>query len=117
MRRNSTATDSLARRNRRAALSRWYARGSAIPHDTEDLRLAIKREVWSRGLTLEWLNRSLGFAPLYVNNLLSNDASPGRSLRRITPGVLKRIIAVLHITPAVARRLQLLGAREDGWQV
>lgn len=117
-RKPSVAIDPIARRNRRAACSRWYAVGAAIPHDTPDLRLAIKREVWTRGLSLGALERRLGFSPTFLSNLLgTNDHKKDRRVRRIVPGVLDRIIEHLHITPKVARRLHQLGALQDGWKI
>lgn len=116
-RRESLSVDPIARRNRRAAMSRWYAFGSAIPHDTPDLRLAIKREIWSRGLSIFHVERKLGFSQGYLSTLLSVDHPERKQPRRIQPNVLKLLAEHLHITPKVLRRLHILAARAQGWDV
>lgn len=87
--------------------------GVRIPKDTPYLRLAIKRELWMRRLTTGDLSKRLGVTERHATKLLAE----GASSKKIYPGMLDRIIAVLHITPAVARRLHLLGAQEAGWKV
>lgn len=101
-------------KNSRSAKARWLAAGTAIPHDTDDLRQAIRREVWTRGLTITALAERLDMNLEYVERCLR---SRGPSAKRMMPGMLNRIIAVVHISPCVARRLHLMAAREMGWQV
>ncbi len=97
---------------REAARRRWVAVGVAIPHDTEDLRQAIKREVWTRGLTLAEVAERMEMTMPFLVRLVGS-----KGQQRITPCQLNKIIAAIHITPAVARRLHLLAAREAGWRV
>lgn len=98
-----------------AARSRWLDAGLAIPADTDDVRQAIKREVWTRERTLKDLAASLGMNLDYLERVLSKRGNHG-AFQRLTPQLLDRIIAALHVTPVVARRLHRLGALEAGWK-
>lgn len=104
-------------KNRRSATAQWLAVGVAIPHDTDDIRLAIKREVWTRGLTLIILSLRLGMNLEYIERCLSKRGNSAGCFQKIQPSLLNRIIEKIHITPAVANRLHLLAAREAGWDV
>jgi hypothetical protein len=100
-------------KNKDSAKARWLAEGVAIPHDTDDLRLAIKREVWTRGLTITALAEKLDICQEYLERCLRR----GPYSKRMYPGMLNRIIEAVHVTPCVAKRLHLLAAREAGWNV
>ena len=104
-------------KNRRSAEARWLAVGVEIPHDTDDLRQAIKREVWTRGLTLTILAERMGMNLDYIERCLSKRGNAAGVFQKIQPSLLNRIIEKTHITPCVAKRLHLLAAREHGWQV
>jgi len=93
-----------------AARRRWLTAGVAIPHDTADLRLAIKREIWTRGLTMDDVAGRVGVQLNWLSRVLAGD-------QRMTPGLLNRLIDSVHITAAVARRLHLLAAQDAGWKV
>jgi hypothetical protein len=95
------------------ARRRCLAVGVDIPADTEDVRLAIKREIFTRGLTLSDVAARIGLSYSRLKHTVGKKNNPCA----IHPGELNRIIAAVHITPAVARRLHLLAAREAGWSV
>lgn len=87
--------------------------GVAIARETPDLRRAIKRECWMRELTLGDLAKRIHLTHDHVQRMLCH----GPSQKRIEPRVLNRIIDALHVSPVVANRLHLMGAREHGWRV
>lgn len=104
--------------NRRNAMTRWMTAGLAIPPDTDDLRDLIKREVWTRGKTIQGLALALGMNLSYVSRVLSCHGNPaGTKCQRITPAFLDAVIRVLAIPSAVARRMHTLGARDAGWKL
>ncbi len=86
-----------------------------IPHDTTDLRLAIKREMYSRGLSASEVADRMNLTHGWVKHRLCPDV-PSNPVR-ITAVFLERLIEALHITPAVARRLHYLAATDAGWRI
>lgn len=101
----------------RLARHRWENVGAAIPHDTDNLRDAIKREIWTRGLTITDIAARVGMNLDYLERVLSRRGNSAGRFQALHPPLLNRLIAAIHITPAVARRLHLLAAREAGWKV
>lgn len=99
-------------RQAHAARTRWLAYGLSIPRETECPRMLIKREIYTREITITDLANRLGMSVDHVSRTLDP-----RLCLTITPGFLARVITHLHITPVVARRLHLIAAREQGWQV
>lgn len=97
---------------RKAMVKHLVSVGVGIPHEVDDLRLAIKREIFTRGLCCGDIARRLGITEAHVQHVL-RPTSP----YRMNPGLLNRMIEAIHITPAVARRLHLLAARDAGWKV
>lgn len=101
---------------RRAARGRWMAVGVSISPNTDNLCQAIKREIWSRELTIVDIAHRIGIGTFGASNA-GQLGSVLKGQQRMTPGMLNRIIDAVHITPAVARRLHLLAAREAGWNI
>lgn len=108
----------VKKQNRGNALTRWMSVGLAISPDTDDLRQLIKREIWTRGKTIEQFSEAAGFNHSYVTRVLSRRGLPsGSPGQRITPPFLNTVVRVMAIPPAVARRMHTLGARDAGWKL
>lgn len=97
----------------RSARTRVLKAGVCIEREPLDLRRTIKRECWMRELTLGDLAERIHLTHDHVQRMLCH----GPSQKKIEARVLKRIIEALHVSPAVAQRMHLMGAREAGWRV
>lgn len=101
----------------RPSFSRWIAAGVAIDPNTPDIRLALKREIWTRGRSIKEISEATGMSLDYLERVLSKHGNAKGKNARIHPPLLNRLIAEIKITPKVARRLHYLGALEAGWVV
>jgi hypothetical protein len=81
-----------------------------IPVHTPDLQLAMKREAWSRGLTLPMVAERMNLTEGYVRKRLVYGW-------QIHPSFLETFIVAVKVTPRVARRLRQLGAIAAGWNI
>lgn len=106
--------ESRSDRQRRAGRTHAVNVGVLIPADADDLRLQLKREIFTRGLVFADVANRTGLSASRIKHCMSNT---GKWATTIHPGFLDRIIEAIHITPRVARRLHLLAAREAGWKV
>jgi hypothetical protein len=104
----------LSARNKRGNQTRALQAAAELPIHGDDLRLALKREFALRELSIADVAKRLPIDVSYLQNSLSNNVD---KQRRLPPSLLERIIAAVHITPRVARRLHALAARDDGWKV
>lgn len=101
-----------SRNHREAKRRHLIGAGVAIEHEVDDLRAAIKRELWTRGLLYSDVAARMGVTVDCIKRRLECTCA-----LTMSAGMLQRIIDAAHITPKVARRLHLLGAREAGWKV
>lgn len=87
-----------------------------IPRETADVRQAIKREAWSRGVSIERLAPMVPTNPDHLRACLSHGAraKPGRLL---TPRLVDRIAAALLVGEERRRELHRLGALASGWRI
>lgn len=100
----------------RMAKDRWLAAGVEIPHDTTDVLLAIKREIWTRGLSILEVAQRIGIA-VGDNGHAGMLSAVLAGQQRLQPNMLDRIIDAVHITPRVARRLHAMAAIKAGWKI
>ncbi len=97
------------------SVSKLVGLAAAIPQDTTDVRLLVKKEMWSRGISSKQLAKRLGLTGCWVRTRLCPGvkSSPGS----LSPKFIDRLVKHLHIDPKIARRLHYLGAIDAGWNV
>lgn len=103
----------MSTKQARGLITKLVARGVAIDPRTTDVREAVKREAWTRGLSLRALAERMGLDYDYVLKRIGEGQYSGA----IHPKFLQQIIDALHITARPARRLHQLGAIEAGWLI
>lgn len=89
-------------------------RALTIPKDTTDVRAAMKRLLWLRGMSSADLATATRLSDTYWKHRLGANSSDGY---KIHPGIMDRFLDAIDATPAERRRLHLLGALEAGWKL
>lgn len=96
--------------NRRIAI----ARAHKIPAGTTDLRAAIKREIWSRGFTL---NDVAAGVKVTAPALRVRLGAGWRSKRGLSPRLVDKIAAVIGVREPLLSRWHAMGAALHGWRI
>lgn len=104
-------------RHQKAGRARAMQRGFAIDPDSSDVRLALKRAIWTSGFTIKEVSELLGMHTDHIERTLGSHGNAKGKYHTLTPGLLNRIVHTIKLTDYQARRMHMLGAREAGWDV